>query len=433
MKKIVFALLFLPLFSVAQGLYFPPNSGTTWATTDPQTLGWCQENIDSLYFFLEENNTKAFILLKDGKIVLEKYLNGHTQNSSWYWASAGKTLTAFMVGVAQQEGFLSISDTTSDYLGQGWTSCSPTQEEKITIKHQLSMTTGLDDAVPDNHCTLDSCLIYEADAGTRWSYHNAPYTLLDSVIEIATGQTLNNYITQKLKNPTGMTGAFFKIDYNNVFLSTARSMARFGLLLLNKGNWNGTQIMTDTAYFQAMTSPSQNINPAYGYLTWLNGSSNYMIPQTQLVLNGQMSPHAPADMIAAMGKNGQFINVVPSQNLVWVRMGDAPDNSLVPFLLNDEIWEYINELSCIPNETKKEEKDNLIAFFPNPVQDVLNIQSNKMMLSIEIYDLKGQKVKTIFFKNEEKSVNFSDLSSGVWFAKINFSDGKFVVQKVVKN
>jgi hypothetical protein len=203
--------------------------------------------------------------------------------------------------------------------------------------------------------------------------------------------------------------------------------------LLNKGNWNGTQIMTDTAYFQAMTSPSQNINPAYGYLTWLNGSSNYMIPQTQLVLNGQMSPHAPADMIAAMGKNGQFINVVPSQNLVWVRMGDAPDNSLVPFLLNDEIWEYINELSCIPNETKKEEKDNLIAFFPNPVQDVLNIQSNKMMLSIEIYDLKGQKVKTIFFKNEEKSVNFSDLSSGVWFAKINFSDGKFVVQKVVKN
>ncbi|MBM3430824.1 MAG: serine hydrolase, partial [Bacteroidetes bacterium] len=93
-------------------------------------------------------------------------------------------------------------------------------------------------------------------AGTRWAYHNGPYTLLGNVIENATGQTLNSYTTQKLKIPTGMTGTFYQVGYNNVFFSNARSMARFGSLILNKGNWNGNQIMTDTAYFNDMVNYS---------------------------------------------------------------------------------------------------------------------------------------------------------------------------------
>lgn len=218
----------------AQSLYFPPITGNTWDTISPTALGYCQPKIDSLYDFLEAENTKAFILLKDGRIVLEKYFGTHTQSSPWQWASAGKTITSFMVGIAQEEGYLSIADTTSTYLGQGWTACTPMQEEKITIRHQLTMTSGLDDGVVDPFCTLDTCLVYNADAGTRWSYHNAPYTLLDEVIENATGTTLNAYTTQKLKNPTGMTGSFIPIDYNNVFFSNARSMARFGLLILSR-------------------------------------------------------------------------------------------------------------------------------------------------------------------------------------------------------
>ena len=234
MKKII-VILFV-LLSVrlsAQNLYFPPNTGNTWDTLAPQSLGYCQASIDSLYNFLERNNTKAFILLKGGKIVLEKYFGLHTQNTPWQWASAGKTITSMMVGVAQQEGFLSINDTTSKYIGKGWTNCSVLQEDKITIRNQLSMTSGLDDGVTDPYCTIDTCLIFKANAGTRWAYHNAPYTLLDSVIESATGQSLNTYTSLKLKNPTGMTGAFLSIGFNNTYYSTARSMARFGLLILN--------------------------------------------------------------------------------------------------------------------------------------------------------------------------------------------------------
>ena len=197
MKKI-FLLLFLIISkeqSVGQ-LYFPPVSGSAWDTISPTSLGWCQDKIDSLLDYLGNKNSKAFILLKDGKIVIEHYYGTFTQDSLWYWASAGKSLTSFVVGIAKQEGLLNLSDSTSKYLGSGWTISPPAKEGQITILNQLTMTSGLDDGY-DNYCTDDTCLRYLADAGTRWAYHTAPYTLLDGVIQNATGVTINSYLQTK--------------------------------------------------------------------------------------------------------------------------------------------------------------------------------------------------------------------------------------------
>ncbi len=346
MKKviIVFCFCLFSKSSISQ-TYFPPNNSTVWDTISYLNLNWCQNKIDSLYSFLETNNTKSFILLKNGKIVLEQYFNGHSDTSNWYWASAGKTITSFLVGMAQEEGYLEITDTTSNYLGNGWTSCNLIQEKKITIWNQLTMTTGLDDSLSFD-CTNDTCLVYLSDPGTRWAYHNAPYTLLRPVIENATGQGINLYNYQKLLSPIGMNGIFMYSGFNNIFNSTTRSMARFGLLILNNGNWDGNQIMSDTNYFNQMLNSSQMLNKSYGYLWWLNGKSSSMLPGSQFVFNSDITPNAPDDLVSALGKNGQIINVVPSENLVWIRMGEAPDSSLVPRNFNIAIWNYINELPC---------------------------------------------------------------------------------------
>lgn len=417
----------------AQALYFPPTSGDNWATLSPSSLGYCEERIDSLYAFLDDNNTKAFILLKDGKIVLEKYYDSHTQYTPWYWASAGKTLTSFMVGIAQQEGYLSIDDPTSDYLREGWTSCTPEQEENITIWHQLTMTTGLDDGVSDYTCTLDTCLIFKAPAGTRWAYHNAPYTLLTSVIENATGKLLNSYIKSQLLDPTGMNGKYYKLNYNHVFFSTARSMARFGLLMLNEGNWDGNQIMTDTTYFHQMVNTSQQLNKSYGYLWWLNGELSFMVPRSQIVFPGPLFPDAPQDMYAAMGKNGQFIDVVPSRNLVLIRIGKAPDEFPVPFLLNNAIWEYVNKLKCNPTSVDYQILGNTrVQVFPNPVDDVLNIQSNRRISQVKIFNIQGRLEKSEKFANLT-SVHFSiqDLSAGLYFIQLRLGDNSTITKKLL--
>ncbi len=432
MKYIASALLITVSFAIkAQSLYFPPLTGDEWETLSPSSLGWCEDRIDSLYDVLEENNTKAFIVLKDGKIVLEKYFGTFQQDSVWYWASAGKSLTACLVGIAQQEGFLSIEDTTSTYLGEGWTACTPAQEEKITIRHQLTMTSGLDDNVPENYCTLDTCLVYKADAGTRWAYHNGPYTLLDGVVEAATGVSLNNYFQQKIRLATGINGIFLPSGYNNVFFSKPRSMARFGLLILNQGNWNGNQILTDPVFFNNMVNTSQDLNKSYGYLWWLNGKQSYMVPGVQFVFPGSLMPHAPDDMISALGKDGQYVDVVPSQNIVLIRMGNAPGEGEVPLTLNDHIWEHMNGLAC--GTTAVDDIDSngaSIIVYPNPASDQFTVSMPDQYFDLAVYNSHGQKLVQ-HAGCFDRHVVRDEWGSGVYLVKVSSADGRKILKKLI--
>ena len=261
---ITLILFLLPLGVSSQELYFPPLSGDEWESRSAVSLNWCDEKIDSLYNFLENEETYSFILLKDGKIVLEKYFDDHTRDSLWVWFSAGKSLRALLFGIAQEEGYLDIHDKTSEYLGEGWTSLEKDKEDMITIWHQLTMTTGLNELL--FFCTDPSCLHYKSDAGTRWVYHNSPYSLLKDVLEEATGTDINSYTVAKLKNKIGMGTVFwYPSGYNNFFISNARDMARFGLLIQAGGTWNGTPVINNSEYFNAMINTSQELNLSYGY------------------------------------------------------------------------------------------------------------------------------------------------------------------------
>ena len=97
--------------------------------------------------------------------------------------------------------------------------------------------------------------------------------------------------------------------------------------------------MTDSNYFNSMVNTSQNINPSYGYLWWLNGKASHMLPQTQIVFTGNLIPTAPPDLFAALGKNDQKVYVVPSQKLVVIRMGESAGNvQLALSSFDTELW-----------------------------------------------------------------------------------------------
>lgn len=346
MKKYIFILLFGLLIasctsdenSSEETIYFPPNSSNTWETKSLTELGWNQNNLQPLLDYLELKNTKSFIILHNGKIVVENYFGTHTAATPWYWASAGKTLTSTVTGIAEQEGLLNINNKVSDYLGTGWTSAPIAKENLITCKHLLSMNSGLDDT---NDAVDPASLTYVADAGSRWAYHNV-FVKLQDVVAQASGQTWETYFNTKLKNPTGMSGSWQQSGNNSVYTSNTRSMARFGLMFYAKGKWNSTQIINEN-YLAAATNTSQNINQAYGYLWWLNGKSSYHLPSTQFEFSGTIIPNAPLDMYCALGLNDQKIYVVPSKKIVIIRMGDSADgtnNALSDF--DNVLWGKIN-------------------------------------------------------------------------------------------
>lgn len=323
-----------------ESMYFP--SGNVWETKSMSALGWNEGAVQPLKDFLIQKNTRSFMILVNGRIVMEEYFNGHTPSTAWQWNSAGKTLVATTTGIAQQEGILNINNEVSDYLGAGWTSEPAEKENLITVRHLLSMTSGINDA---NNLVIKPNLTYLADAGTRWSYHNVFQLLMDVVTE-AGNQDFETYFNARLKDKIGMEGYWNYGVIFKIYHSNTRSMARFGLLALNKGKWMSEQILNES-FFTESTSSSQDINPSYGYLWWLNGKTSYMVPGSQHVYLGSLVPNAPLDMFAAMGAEDQRIYVIPSQNMVVVRMGEASDPQNPSFALSgfdNDLWGKINDL-----------------------------------------------------------------------------------------
>ncbi|SFD65597.1 CubicO group peptidase, beta-lactamase class C family [Algibacter lectus] len=324
-----------------ESTYFPSINSDVWETKSISDLNWNANELQPLLDYLEEKNSKSFIILHDGKLVVEHYMNDHNSIKSWYWASAGKTLTTATAGIAQDQSFLDINAKVSDYLGTGWTSATIEKENLISTKNLLSMSSGLDDSLGDE--VTPKNLQYIADANSRWAYHNV-YVKTQDVVAAATGQNWDTYFSENLKDKIGMSGQWISLNNLSVYWSNTRSMARFGLLMYANGTWDETQIISE-AFLNEATNTSQNINEAYGYLWWLNGKSSYHLPQSQLEFNGTLIPNAPDDMYAALGKNDQKIYIVPSKKLVIIRMGNAADSeNFALSSFDNDLWAKINAL-----------------------------------------------------------------------------------------
>ena len=437
-KAITLLLFFLVAYAPSKAtIYFPPVTGTNWDTVSLSSLGWCTDKMDSLINYLGNHHTKAFILLKDGKIVVEHYYGTFTADSVWQWNSAGKSLTGFLTGLAQEQGYLNIQDSLPEYLHQGFSSCNAANENAMRIRHQLTMTTGFDDLYgtsTENHCTDDTCLVCIAPPGTRWAYHNAPYTLLHWVIDSAAHTTMNTFTRNNLLNTCGITGTWISnipaYPYDEIYASKARAMARFGLLVLAGGKWNGNTIMHDTTYFNQMLNSSQNINPSYGYLWWLNGKSSYRLPGYQININSPIVPNAPPDMVAALGKNDQILNIVPSKGLVLVRMGEAWSTSQeVGTVVDDSIWIKLNAVFCNPTAINTISLSaQQLQLYPNPAKEQLNIIYPEVhgLTTIHITGPDGKQVQTSIQKNgHQATLNILELPHGLYLIQVKNETGTY--------
>jgi CubicO group peptidase (beta-lactamase class C family) len=294
----------------AQDLYFP-NADKDWEITSPESLGWDLKALESVFEYVEKSNGKSFLILKDGKIVAERYWTPDGATHAQYIMSSGKSITAFLTGIAREQGKLKLEQPASDFLGTGWSRASNAQEKAIRIEYMLEMTSG-----------LNGRMAYEGKPGSIWKYNTEVYQQLHPLLEKAVGSTMQEFTRKVLFEPLGMRNSRFR--YHS-FVMNARDMGRFGLMILAKGNWNGQPIMKDRAFFDAMLNSSQQLNQSYGYLWWLNGKESFRtVGQQRQALPGPLVPDAPKDMVCANGKGGQRIYVVPSLGLVVVRLGDNP-------------------------------------------------------------------------------------------------------------
>lgn len=336
----------------AASLYFPPATGK-WESVSPAAVGWDSDRLNAALELAGKNHASGVVILHRGKILAERYWSleekaGTAGNGRTYRelvrghdaaghviedvASVQKSVASLLVGIARHQGLLQLDDPVSKHLGAGWSKASPEQEGAITLQHLVTMTSGLKDD-----------LTFEAPAGTRWRYNSAAYAQTMRVVATVAKKSPNDLTRSWLTGRIGMSDTSWmertlpgEVAVNPLGLATtARDLARFGLLVLADGRWKDQTVIEDRDYLHAALRPSQKLNPSYGYLWWLNGQSEVARGAGQST-KGPLIPSAPPDLVAALGAVDRKLYVVPSLGLVVTRLGF---NTAPTF--QDEFWKLL--------------------------------------------------------------------------------------------
>jgi CubicO group peptidase (beta-lactamase class C family) len=317
--------------ALAQDLYWP--KGADWVSSAPSAAGFDAAALNAAVSRALAENSTGVVVLKGGRIVAEAYANGANRDSASQLASAAKSVVSTLVGIAIDQGHITgVDQSAADFIPQ-W---KGTPKAAITIRHLLTMTSGLHfqglkvRGEMGDQFALNAAAPVDHPPGTHWAYATPMFHLLYHVIARATGERFETFAQRTLIGPLGMEhwtwavspghGADGPVTNYYTAVCSARDLARFGLFALRGGRWEGRQLVS-ASYFHAATSSSQKLNPAYGYLWWLNAMPGESAEGERA---GYRFGEAPHDTFGALGAGGQVAIQVPSLDLVVVRQGRQP-------------------------------------------------------------------------------------------------------------
>lgn len=313
-------------------LHFP-SGGDRWPTATPAEAGWNEPGLAALVDYCAERNSTQLVILWRGRLMVDEQWRGVDRHDAGDIASAQKSFVSFVMGILQAEGVLSIHDPVSRWLGRGWTRADASDEDRIELRHLMSMCSGLYDD-----------FTVEAEPGAVWYYNNNAYHQVRRAMEAATGAPTERIFADLLFGPLGMGDSSWRPrpamkDPNGWVLSglhsSALDMARFGLAVLAGGRWPGLERAPEGGYLAASLRPSQTMNPAYGYLWWLPGAPRAVTPGRGsqdvdprksfggVSLDRPLIPSGPTDLIAALGAGDKRLYIWPARQVVVARHGDA--------------------------------------------------------------------------------------------------------------
>ena len=285
-----------------------------WDLAETYNEAEATSSLDSLHYELE---TAAFLIIKNDSIWFEKYYNGYDEMSKTNSFSMAKSIVTTLMFKAIQDGHLeNTNQPVSDFF--------PQFDKRLTIGDLSSMSSGLnwdenyynpfastarayfDDDIREQ--ILELKVVEEP--GKEFKYLSGNTQLLGMVLEKATGQTLSEYLSESFWEPLGMNDdALWQVDSKESGMekayccisSNARNFAKFGKLFINYGKWNDQQIL-DSAYIAKVSKPRFEETPHYGYEFWL-------------------SNHMDKEIFYMRGVLGQYVIMIPEDDLVIVRLG----------------------------------------------------------------------------------------------------------------
>lgn len=276
----------------------------------------------------EDLGTVAFVIIKDSALLFEQYWEDYSPRSHSNSFSMAKSIVSLAIGCAIDDGFIkNVDQPVNDFYPEfkGYNG------KALTLRHLLTMSAGVDfDEAYSSPFSPTTKLYYGDDLqqialgikeieepGIHFIYQSGVTQLLALIVEKATGENISSYVSRKLWTPLNAEeDALWSLDKKDgiekaycCFNSNARDFARFGQLILNKGNWNGKQLVSES-YIKEATTPDTNLifkeynetNHCYGFQFW------------HLTYKGMEIPYM-------RGILGQYVFAIPELNAVVVRLG----------------------------------------------------------------------------------------------------------------
>jgi CubicO group peptidase (beta-lactamase class C family) len=266
--------------------------------------------------------TRAVVVLYKGNLIAEKYDKGFSKNSRILGWSMTKSITSSAFGVLAKQGKIDI------YKPAPIAEWQNDDRKNITINDLLHMNSGLE--WEENYskiCDATNMLFQAEDMvkvqldkpaqfkpNSHWNYSSGTTNLLSLILkrQFKTQQEYLDFWYSAVIDKIGMNSMIVEQDMTGTFVgssygwATARDWSKFGLLYLNKGNWNGEQIL-DESWVKYTATPTNTSEGKYGAQFWLNAGGKF--------------PDVPRDMYYCSCYQGQMVAIIPSLDMVIVRMG----------------------------------------------------------------------------------------------------------------
>lgn len=295
-------------------------------------------------------NTRAIMVVHNGQLIAERYADGYTYNTPQVGWSMTKSVTSTLYGIMQKKGMIAIDSPV------GYAPWQNDERAKITYNNLLQMNSGLVwDEVYSNVSTATKMIYENANMGkyaasqeaefapsTHWKYSSGTTNILTlRMRELLGDEDYYAFAQNELFNKIGVTSAVIEPDAAGNFVASsymwasASDWARLGLLYLNQGNWFGNQII-DTAWVDYTRTLAPNTpRGEYGGQFWLNKGEEGN-PSNRFL------PSVSTDLYMMRGYEGQRVYIIPSKNLVVVRLGQEKKGGF------DEDTFLSNVVNCIP-------------------------------------------------------------------------------------
>jgi CubicO group peptidase (beta-lactamase class C family) len=314
-----------------QGEYWPTAE---WRTCGPEDVGMDSAALYSAYEYAARSDfvTEGLAVVRRGYVVGEEYFRGYSESTRFASYSVAKSFLSAVVGVAIERGHISGVDQPAYPYFDAWRAPGVDERKQvITVRHLLTMQSGLrfTDATSGGIAGTDIEGILNAadsvayvlalplvyDPGTHWNYSSGDSILLSGIVQAATGRTVFDFGRERIFDRIGMHSMTWSSDQAGHTIggwgigATVRDYARFGYLYLRHGSWSGEALVPEPWIRQSLQPASPSVG-WYGFQWWLAPTFS----------NDARNP-APGDTFAAQGLYLQKIFVIPSRDLVVVRVG----------------------------------------------------------------------------------------------------------------